>query len=100
MVDGTDVSDQYTVSIFRLDGSSTRGLCTGTNVSENPAASTAKGLSDQEIPSRITSLWFFALFTLSKTSCPRHSQAISKSVSLYATGPLGFFPPFKLCEHP
>ena len=44
---GTDVSDQYTASIFRLEGSSTRGLCTGTNVSEEPAASTANGLSDQ-----------------------------------------------------
>lgn len=77
MVDGTDVSDQYTASNFRLDGSSTHGLCTGTNVSENPAASTAKGLSDQEIPSRIISVWFFAVFTLSKTSCPRPSQATS-----------------------
>ena len=58
MVDGTDVSDQYTASIFRFDGSSNHVLHTGTNDSGEPAASTAKGLSDQEIPSRITSLWF------------------------------------------
>ena len=80
LVDGTDVSDQYTASIFRLKGSSNRGLCIGTDVSEEHAASTAKGLSDQEIPSRVTSLRFFAVFTLSKTSCPPHSQAMWKRV--------------------
>jgi hypothetical protein len=90
LVDGTDVSDQYTGSSFRLEGSSTRGLCTGTNGSAEPAASNAKGLSDQEVPSRITSLRFFDVYTLSKTSFPTHSQATSKRVPLYATGPLGF----------
>ena len=90
LVDVTDVSDKYTASIFRLDGSSTRGLCTGTSVSEQPAASIAKGLSDQEIPSRVTSVRFFAVLILSKISCPPHSQATLKRVALYATGRLGF----------